>query len=166
MNKNPPPNTEIEKKFLVDPLQWKKSILRKQAERFPIKQGYVCTLPGRTVRVRVKGERAFLTIKGAMKELVRSEFEYAIPTIDAETMLRTMTDALIEKTRFVFSFEGYIWEIDEFEGNQAPLIIAEVELTSNKENPALPDFIRDEVSMDMRYTNSQLSKRPYSSWKD
>ena len=101
-----------------------------------------------------------------MKELIRSEFEYEIPLDEAEQMLTTMTDALIEKTRFVFSFEGYIWEIDEFEGNQAPLIIAEVELDSNKDSPALPPFITEEVSMDMRYTNSQLSKNPYSSWKE
>ena len=77
-----------------------------------------------------------------------------------------MTDGLIEKTRFVFPFEGYIWEVDEFQGVQAPLIIAEVELTNNNENPKLPPFIRDEVSMDMRYTNSQLSKNPYSNWKN
>ena len=93
-----------------------------------------------------------------MKDLVRSEFEYSIPIDDAQQMLSTMTNGLIEKTRFVFPFAGYIWEVDEFHGAQAPLIIAEVELGSNKENPTLPSFVREEVSMDMRYTNSQLSK--------
>ena len=165
MNNNPPPNTEIEKKFLVDPRMWKKSAFRQQAERLSIKQGYICTLPNRTVRVRLKGDNAFLTIKGAMKDLIRSEFEYAIPVDDAKQLLHTMTDALIEKTRFVFPFEGHIWEVDEFEGIQAPLIIAEVELASNTEEPKLPEFITEEVSMDMRYTNSQLSQVPYSRWK-
>lgn len=166
MNNHPPKNTEIEKKFLVDPDIWKNSIFRKEAKQYPIKQGYLCTLPDRTVRVRLKGEKAFLTIKGAMTDLVRSEFEYSIPIDDAQQMLSTMTDGLIEKTRFVFPFEGYVWEVDEFQGAQAPLIIAEVELASNRENPKLPTFIRDEVSMDMRYTNSQLSKNPYSNWKN
>ena len=164
MNNHPPKNTEIEKKFLVDSSIWKNSTFRKEAKQYPIKQGYLCTLPNRTVRIRLKGEKAFLTIKGAMKDLVRSEFEYSVPIDDAQQMLATMTDSLIEKTRFVFAFKGYIWEVDEFEGVQAPLIIAEVELGSNEETPVLPSFIREEVSMDMRYTNSQLSKNPYSSW--
>lgn len=144
---------------------WRESGFRRQAERFSIKQGYICTLPDRTVRIRIKGDNAFLTIKGAMKDLIRSEFEYTIPVDDAKQLLQSMTDSSIEKTRFVFSYEGHIWEVDEFEGNQAPLVIAEVELACNTEKPHLPDFITEEVSMDMRYTNSQLSKVPYSEWK-
>ena len=165
MNGNPPQNTEIEKKFLIDSCMWEKSSFRQNAEQFSIKQGYICTLPNRTVRVRIKRNKAFLTVKGAMKDLVRSEFEYSIPVDDAKQLLQTMTDALIEKTRFVFPFEGHVWEVDEFEGIQAPLIIAEVELASNIEVPILPPFIKEEVSMDMRYTNSQLSINPYSKWK-
>ena len=165
MSDSPPQNTEIERKFLVDAHMWKESVFRQQAEQFPIKQGYICTLPNRTVRVRLKGKKAFLTIKGAMVDLVRSEFEYSIPVDDAKQLLQTMTDALIEKTRFVFPFAGHIWEVDEFEGNQAPLIVAEVELASNVEEPMLPPFVTKEVSTDLRYTNSKLSKNPYSGWK-
>ena len=165
MNNTSSQNIEIEKKFLVDAQIWKQSDLRANARKFTIKQGYICTLPNRTVRVRTKGNKAFLTIKGTMKELVRSEFEYSIPVEDAKELLHTMTDALIEKTRFVFRYGEHVWEVDEFEGNQAPLIVAEVELAHNKETPKLPPFIQEDVSMDMRYTNSQLSRNPYSQWK-
>jgi adenylate cyclase len=75
-----------------------------------------------------------------------------------------MTEFRIIKTRFVFTFEGYTWEVDEFEGEQAPLIIAEVELSHSEESPTIPPFIKDDVSHDMRYTNSQLAQNPFSRW--
>lgn len=164
MISNPPKNTEIERKFLVDVSAWHKSPLRKKAIRYPIQQGYICSIPQRTVRVRIKGEKAYLTIKGPAQNLSRSEFEYVIPREDANDLLHNMTDAHIFKTRFVFSFEEYTWEIDEFEGIQAPLVLAEVELSHNDETPPLPPFVTKEVSEDMRYTNSQLSKNPFSKW--
>ena len=164
MKHTPPKNTEIERKFLVDASAWQKSRHRKNAHRYPIQQGYICSLPERTVRVRIKKDEAYLTIKGPAKNLSRSEFEYLIPKEDAHALLKNMTDAHIFKTRFVFDFEGYTWEIDEFEGIQAPLIIAEVELSQSDEQPKTPPFITNEVSNDMRYTNSQLSKNPFSYW--
>ena len=160
----PPQNTEIERKFLVDKGLWSRSKERENAQKYTILQGYLCSQPHSTVRVRIKNEIAFLTIKSATIGITRSEYEYEIPRRDAQEMLEKMCTGTIEKTRFVFSFDGYIWEIDEFHGIQSPLIMAEVELPSEDSAPNRPGFIREEVSSDHRYSNSQLSMHPYSKW--
>ena len=157
-------NLEIEKKFLVDPTCWKKSSLREQATRHTIVQGYITTQSEATVRLRIKDTQAFLTIKGRPVGISRKEFEYAIPLSDAQEMLSAFAKRCIAKTRFVFSFKGYTWEVDEFEGEQAPLILAEVELESETETPACPNFIAQDVSQDIRYTNAFLSEKPYTTW--
>ncbi len=169
MNKQPPTNLpqkhlEIEKKFLVDHHIWQESIYRKNASCHTITQGYITTQPQGTVRVRIKDEKSFLTIKGKAIGITRAEFEYPIPYADAQMMLSAFTTNHIIKKRYVFTYKGFTWEVDEFEGLQAPLILAEVELRSEKETPICPDFITEDVSEDIRYTNSFLSQKPYTTW--
>ena len=157
-------NIEIERKFLVHADLWLHSAERKSAEQCLIMQGYVCSLPESTVRVRLRNEEAFLTIKGKTTGFSRSEYEYAIPPEDAKEILQSMCASTIEKVRFVFRYGEFIWEIDEFSGLQAPLIMAEVELPNEACTPSLPPFIMEEISHDLRYTNSRLSQHPYSQW--
>jgi len=113
----------------------------------------------------VAGDHGFLTIKGAADGLVRAEFEYTIPRQDAEELLLLCEGPLIEKTRYRVPFEGHIWEIDEFTGDNQGLVVAEIELGTAEEPFALPPWVGQEVSNDPRYANSQLSLRPYKLWK-
>lgn len=151
---------EIERKFLVVGDRW-----RGLAEGTTYRQGYLLSGAGRTVRVRVAGTRGFLTIKGAIEGLSRSEFEYEIPLADAEELLNTLCDRpLIEKTRYKIPYEGLTWEVDEFWGDNDGLIVAEVELSSPDQTVQLPDWIGEEVSHDPRYFNAALVKHPYRQW--
>lgn len=153
--------TEIERKFLVIGEEWRKS-----ATGTIYRQGYIFSDVHRTVRVRVAGEKGFLTIKGTAVGLARPEFEYAIPTEDAMLMLDTLCDRpLIEKTRYVLKQGDLTWEIDEFAGENQGLIIAEVELTDENQPIELPSWIGSEVSHDPRYFNAALAKNPFSQWK-
>jgi adenylate cyclase len=153
--------TEIERKFLVTGEEWRKS-----ATGTIYRQGYIFSDVRRTVRVRVAGEKGFLTIKGAAVGLVRPEFEYAIPIADAMLMLDTLCDRpLIEKTRYVLKQGDLTWEIDEFAGENQGLIVAEVELTDENQPVELPSWIGPEVSHDPRYFNAALAKNPFSHWK-
>jgi len=154
--------TEIERKFLVRSGEWKTDPGRQSSTR--ICQGYLCREPGRTVRVRVAGEKAYLTIKGAAAGLARPEFEYDIPVADAEQLLRLCDGPTIDKTRHVIDHLGTLWEVDEFHGANAKLIVAEVELDREDEPFASPPWLGAEVTSDYRYTNSNLSRRPYSTW--
>jgi CYTH domain-containing protein len=155
-------NREIERKFLVQNDSWRESV----EKSYSIKQGYFPTDPGATIRIRIKGEKGFLTIKGPTQNLSRSEFEYEIPVSDAEQMLSEFCAAQkIEKVRSIVPFEGKIWEVDEFFGKNAPLIIAEVELEDAEESIQIPNWIGDEVSTDPRYYNSNLIVMPYCDWK-
>jgi adenylate cyclase len=152
--------TEIERKFLVIGDEW-----RKTAVGTLYRQGYIFSDAKRTVRVRVAGEKGFLTIKGAAVGLVRPEFEYAIPVEDAMLMLDTLCDRpLIEKTRYVLKQGGLTWEIDEFAGENQGLIVAEVELADANQFIELPPWIGAEVSHDSRYFNAALAKRPFTRW--
>ncbi|MDL2718687.1 MAG: CYTH domain-containing protein [Acidobacteriota bacterium] len=152
---------EIERKFLVDGSSWKAG-----ATATLTRQGYLSSGTGRTVRVRVAGSMAFLTIKGPTRGLARAEFEYPIPVDDAEAMLDALCERpLIEKTRWLVPFKGFIWEVDEFHGENAGLLVAEVEIPTSETKPELPPWVREEVSSDPRYFNSNLSKNPYKSWK-
>lgn len=153
--------TEIERKFLVIGEEWRKS-----ATGTIYRQGYIFSDVRRTVRVRVAGEKGFLTIKGTAVGLARPEFEYAIPTEDAMLMLDTLCDRpLIEKTRYVLKQGDLTWEIDEFAGENQGLIVAEVELKDENQSVELPSWIGPEVSHDPRYFNAALAKHPFSQWK-
>ena len=150
---------EIERKFLINKNLWKP--VGKGVE---IRQGYLSVHPERVVRVRIAGEKAFITIKGKAKGLVRPEFEYEIPKNEAEILLKMCLDFPIEKIRYKEKINGLIWEIDIFNGANSGLIMAEVELTSEDQKVVLPDWIAEEVSNDYRYFNSWLSENPYTKW--
>ncbi|NER38655.1 MAG: CYTH domain-containing protein [Oscillatoria sp. SIO1A7] len=151
---------EIERKFLVTGDGW-----RFLSSGIVYRQGYIATEELKTVRIRVFGKEARLTIKGPTIGRTRAEFEYPIPLKDAEEMLNTLCKpTLIEKTRYKIPLHHLIWEIDEFHGANQGLILAEVELKSERQIVELPDWIGEEVSDDPRYFNSALAKHPYSQW--
>ncbi len=145
---------EIERKFLVDAKKIPAQILQGGEK---ISQGYLCTEPARTVRVRIKGERGFLTIKSANVGIVRQEFEYKIPLDDAQELLKMCTPNVLEKVRYKVEHAGHIWEVDVFKGRLDGLVLAEVELTCAEEIVELPSWIEREVSNDARYFNSNLT---------
>jgi CYTH domain-containing protein len=127
-------------------------------------QGYLVADNARTVRLRIAGSNGFLTIKGSSRGMSRLEFEYPIPVGDAMEMLKLCPLPVIEKFRSRILFEGKIWEVDEFEGENKGLILAEIELTSEEETFAVPDWIGEEVTGDVRYFNSRLAIHPFSKW--
>lgn len=151
---------EIERKFLVTGTAWKAL-----AAGVLIRQGYLSSAAERTVRVRIAGDQGFLTVKGKSRGLTRAEFEYAIPVEDAAAMLDGLCEKpLIEKTRYRVPFGAHTWEVDEFHGANAGLVVAEVELASADEEPALPPWVGREVSRDARYFNANLVKKPFTTW--
>lgn len=145
---------EIERKFLVINAGFK----HLASGKIEIAQGYLSTDPDRTVRVRLAGDHAFLTIKSRNIGMVRGEWEYEIPCADAHELLRLAVYPPIEKTRWIVPFEGWIWEVDEFHGAHAGLTVAEVELPTVDTLPTLPDFVGCEVTDNPAYYNSNLSK--------
>ena len=151
---------EIERKFLVINDSWKKDI----QESFPIKQGFLSSDPERNVRVRIKGSKGYITVKGETKSISRIEFEYEIPLSDAEEILKLCLQPIIEKVRHEIMFDGHTWEVDEFFGVNDGLIIAELELTSEQQLYNSPEWIGKEVSNDAKYYNSNLILSPYSHW--
>jgi len=152
---------EIERKFLVNGDAW-----RGGARGVLYRQGYLSTHAERTVRVRVMGDRAALTVKGLTVGARRAEFEYDIPVDDATQMLDALCERpLIEKTRHTIAFAGHTWEVDEFHGENEGLIVAEVELLREDEEVALPPWIGAEVTADDRYKNSRLVSSPYKTWR-
>ena len=153
---------EIERKFLV-----KRDLWQKPEDGVRYRQGYVETKDGTTVRVRIAGEKAYLTLKDHAVGLVRHEFEYEIPIADAETMLDTMcAKPQVEKIRYRIpaSEPGLVWEVDEFLGANAPLLTAEIELPSESTSFSLPPWLGPEVTDDHRYKNNNLARHPYSEW--
>ena len=154
---------EIERKFLVKSDAW-----RGLAEPVRIRQVYVATKDGTTVRVRFVGDKAFLTLKDHAVGLVRHEFEYPIPRDDAESILDTMCGNLVEKNRYRIPAKepGLFWAVDEFFGTNAPLVTAEIELPDEKTVVELPDWIGHEVTNDHRYKNNNLAAHPYAEWKE
>ena len=150
---------EIERKFLVEGDTWRPLGLGK-----PYCQGYLSRAPGVTVRVRTEGNVACITIKGITKGISRPEFEYSIPFEDALELQRLCTTPLVTKTRYHIPYEGYLWEIDEFHGDNKGLIIAEVELDHPNAAINIPSWIGKEVSADVRYCNSNLSIHPFKTW--
>lgn len=154
--------TEIERKFIVIGTGYKEG-------NAPLlcRQGYLSTDPERTVRVRVAGDKGFITIKSLTEGIARSEFEYEIPAGDADIILNTLCEKpVIEKLRYLYEHGGRVWEIDEFLGENEGLVIAEIELRSEEEDFAKPVWIGSEVSDDPRYFNANLVRHPYMTWKD
>ncbi len=145
---------EIERKFLCDA---KKIAALNLSNGEKISQGYLSTEINCTVRIRIKNNRGFLTIKTANDGIVRNEFEYEIPIADAEKILQLCAKNTLEKTRYKVEFGGHIWEIDIFEGRHSGLILAEVEMRAADEFVELPDWIGEEVSNNPRYYNSNLA---------
>ncbi len=153
--------TEIERKFLVKNDGWQASA----NAGTPIKQGYLSTSKERNVRVRQKGEKALLNVKGNTEGISRLEFEYEIALDDALEMLALCEKPLIEKTRFLVAGpDGNTWELDVFEGDNQGLIVAEIELENEEAAFALPDWAGEEVSHDSRYFNANLNTAPYKTW--
>lgn len=153
---------EIERKFLVRDDSWRSLLV---GPGRPLRQGYLVNGPPATIRVRVADVEAWLTIKGPVEGFSRAEYEYAIPLRDAEEMLATRcTSPIIEKIRHRLPHEGLVIELDEFLGMNAGLYIAEVELPSEDTPFTPPAWFGLEVSRDFRYHNSQLAKRPYTTW--
>jgi CYTH domain-containing protein len=152
--------TEIERKFLVAGDAW-----RGLGTGTVFRQGYLSTEKERTVRVRVEGDRARLTIKGITVGATRAEFEYEIPVADAEEMLDDLChQPIIEKTRRRIDAAGVVWEVDEFFGVNEGLVVAEVELESEDQEFDLPSWLGKEVTGDARYFNANLIARPFSTW--
>jgi adenylate cyclase len=152
---------EIERKYLVKNDSWRKSV-EAQAH---IMQGYLANDDTASVRVRVKGDAAYLTIKGATSGISRSEYEYQIPVEDAETMLRELAIfPAIDKVRYSVRSGKHLWDLDLFSGENEGLVMAEVELASEDEDFQMPDWAGEEVSGDTRYYNVNLASNPYKSW--
>ncbi|ESQ11079.1 MAG TPA: CYTH domain-containing protein [Chromatiaceae bacterium] len=152
---------EIERKFLVVNDCWRDAA---ESETHVL-QGYLSSAGNATVRVRIKGDAAFLTIKGRVQGLRRSEYEYQIPPADAERMLRELSlPALIDKTRYQVRCGEHVWELDCFHGANAGLVMAEIELGDENEPFQMPTWAGQEVSDDPRYFNSNLAQQPYTTW--
>lgn len=153
---------EIERKFLVQGLAW-----REIAEPgVAYAQGYLTREVGRSVRVRVAGDQGFLTIKSVTIDISRQEYEYRIPVDEAWELLKNLCyQPLIEKTRYRIPQAPLVWEVDEFGGDNAGLVLAEVELSHPEQELILPDWIGQEVSQDHRYFNSYLNQYPYQQWE-
>ena len=152
---------EVERKFLVVDDSWRAEVTK--ATR--IVQGYLARTGRVTLRVRVKGEAGFVTIKGETRGISRSEFEDPIPLADARAMLDGLADGpVVDKVRHLVPVGGHTWEVDVFEGANAPVVMAEVELGDPDEPFELPSWAGQDVSDDARYYNANLAQAPYSTW--
>ena len=150
---------EIERKFLLRGDGWKTL-----GQPVLLRQGYLSSHKERVVRVRIEGDHAVMTIKGRNVGATRGEWEYPIPMADAAELLGLCEQPLIEKYRRRIDFAGNVWEVDEFLGVNAGLLVAEIELTSEDQAFDKPEWIGEEVTDDLRYLNSSLIKHPYSAW--
>jgi adenylate cyclase len=152
---------EIERKFLVGSDAWRRTIIRSRR----LVQGYLASIPACSIRVRLDEDGASLNIKTATLGVSRHEYDYPIPRADAEEILRHLCiKPLIEKTRHYVRAGNHTWEIDEFDGANRGLIVAEIELSSPDESFERPAWLGQEVSDDPRYYNVRLVENPYSSW--
>ena len=151
---------EIERKFLVSDDSWKSL-----ASPELYKQAYLSLEPKRTVRVRIVGDRGWLTVKGENFGTTRPEFEYVIPKTDADKMISQLClSPYIEKNRYVIPQGKHTWEVDEFLGSNLGLVVAEIELSKENETFEIPSWIGDEVTEQKKYYNSSLIKLPFSKW--
>jgi CYTH domain-containing protein len=149
---------EIERKFLVREGSWR----NEKGTRY--RQGYLSSVKERVVRVRTINDKGYLTIKGLTVGASRLEFEYEIPRQDTDLLLEICEKPLIEKIRFKVEEKGFVWEIDEFLGENQGLIVAEIELESENQDFPKPDWVLEEVTGDPRYFNSNLIKNPFKMW--
>ena len=147
---------EIERKFTVNIEKWAEVI---KPQPIFIEQSYLSSTPECTVRVRLKGDKAYLTIKGKTSGISRSEFEYEVPVGEAKEMMNTLSSKTLSKKRYEINLGNHLWEVDVFEGKLAGLIIAEIELTSEDEVFELPEWVIEDVSNDVQYYNSNLIER-------
>ena len=153
---------EIERKYLIDLEK-----IGTLENGIRIKQGYLSTNKDAVVRVRVKNDKAYLTIKGSNSGIARLEYEYEIPLNEANEMLEELCQKpMIDKTRYLINHENHTWEVDIFYGDNEGLVVAEVELSSEDEHVNLPLWIKEEVSHDDRYFNSNLMKHPFKDWEE
>ena len=154
---------EIERKFLV----LNDSYKQESFSHSHIQQGYICRERGKTVRIRIRDDRAYITIKGPSDEkgLARYEFEQEIPLEDGKKLMKLCGLDTIDKVRWLVKSGQHTFEVDEFFGENEGLVMAEVELKSVSETPKIPDFIGKEVTGDRRYYNSQLCAHPYTTWE-
>jgi adenylate cyclase len=153
---------EIERKFLLRSEAWRADA----GAGTPYQQGYLSTDKARTVRVRLAGSRGFLTVKGPTAGATRDEFEYEIPEADARAMIERLCERLVVKTRHLVAHRGHTWEIDVFHGANEGLVVAEIELASEDEEFARPEWAGAEVTHDPRYFNANLAREPFSSWTE
>jgi adenylate cyclase len=152
---------EIERKFLPCNEDWRDHVERSTE----IRQGYLAQDGQRAIRVRIFGERAHLNIKANIDGIHRHEFEYPLPLADAQALFEHVVQGpVIHKIRHALHIDGQLWEIDEFLGDNAPLVVAEIELNDADQHFTRPAWLGEEVSRDPRYFNSQLAVRPYSRW--
>jgi len=152
---------EIERKYLVHFDKWN-SLEKPQGELY--RQGYISKTPEKTIRVRLTDTTAYLTIKGAIRGITRTEYEYEIPQEDAIALLDNFAETELSKVRYNVLYAEKIWEVDVFSGENEGLIVAEIELGSEDERYEIPEWISSEVTGIERYYNSKLSIRPYKSW--
>ena len=154
---------EIERKFLVRNEDWREDVSASAI----IRQGYFCRTPLLRARIRVFGEKGFVTLKSEPGVMMRHEFEYEIPKTDALEIIKLFSiEPLIAKTRYDVIHEGMLWAVDVFTGANAGLVIAEVELEHETQRIAIPSWAGEEVTSDRRYGNSNLARYPYTSWAD
>lgn len=152
--------TEIERKFLLKPDAWEPD-----HEGRRMTQGYLSRDPDRTVRVRIAGAEAFMTVKSRRTGISRTEIEFPIALEHARELMALCHQPVIDKTRHEVRHDGMLWEVDVFHGANDGLIVAEIELPAEDTPFTLPDWIGEEVSDDPRYTNSRLSEQPFQSWR-
>ena len=152
---------EIERKFLVNKEKWE---LVEKPKGNHFRQGYLVTDPTKTIRVRITDSSSYLTIKGISVGATRQEFEYEIPKVDAEQLLNQFAVTDLIKIRYEILFDGKIWEVDEFLGENLGLLLAEIELENESDIVELPDWIEREVTNEENYYNSNLSINPFLKW--
>lgn len=155
-------NFEIERKYLVDHEKW---LLTAKPAGISYLQGYLSIDEDKIIRVRVAGDKGFLTIKGKPATISHPEFEYPIPAEEARDILRLFTNRLVEKVRIRIQAGELVWEVDEFHGANEGLIMAEIELDSEDGLFEKPAWVGEEVTADERYYNAYLSQNPYKNWK-
>lgn len=150
---------EIERKFLVDHSKWTPT-----GQGIVLLQAYLSLDPHPTVRIRIAGEKAYVTIKGRSESISRPEFEYEIPVTDARELQKMAISNPVEKKRYEIMYQGFLWEVDVFSGKNEGLIMAEIELKSENQEFPRPEWLLEEVSDDGRYYNSYLSRCPFTEW--
>lgn len=152
--------TEIERKFLLKPNRWQPEGTGRR-----LTQGYLSRDPDRTVRVRIVGEEAFMTVKSRRTGISRTEIEFSIDMEHARDLMALCYQPVIDKTRHEVIHDGMLWEVDVFHGANEGLVVAEIELPAEDTPFTRPEWIGEEVSHDPRYTNSRLSELPFQSWR-